>query len=65
MRSLARDIQFTLFIKFSLLFILWFVCFKGVGKPSMSTQQWLFGPTLQTHHVPSTTDGAPKHTVIN
>ena len=44
MRSLARDIKLTLLIKFSLLIILWFVCFKGVEKPSMSTQRLLLGP---------------------
>ena len=47
MRSLTRDIQITLFVKFSLLIILWFVCFKGVEKPSINTQQWLLSPNLQ------------------
>ena len=54
MRSLARDIKFTLFIKFSLLFILWLVCFKGVEKPSMNPQQWLLGPNLHANQAPST-----------
>ena len=43
MRSLARDIQLTLFIKFFLLFILWFVCFKNTEKPAITTQQWMLG----------------------
>ncbi len=46
MRSLARDIQLTLIIKFSLLIILWLVCFKHVEKPSMNRSQWLLGPTV-------------------
>ena len=52
MRSLSRDIKLTLLIKFSLLIILWLVCFKGVEKPSMSTQQWLLGSNLHTDKAP-------------
>ena len=52
MRSLARDIKFTLLIKFSLLVILWFICFKGVEKPSISTQQWLLGPSVHAEKAP-------------
>ena len=43
MRTLARDIKLTLLVKFSLLFILWLICFKDVVKPAIDTQQWLFG----------------------
>ncbi len=43
MKSLSRDVVLTLIIKLSLLFILWFVCFKGVEKPSKNAQQWLLG----------------------
>ena len=46
MKSLARDIRFTLIIKFTLLTILWFVCFKGVKKPAIDTQQWMLGSSL-------------------
>ena len=48
MRSLARDIQLTLFIKLSLLILLWFVCFKQTEKPEMNTQKWLLGSSLHT-----------------
>ena len=43
MRSLAGDIRVTLLIKFTLLIILWLICFKGVEKPSMNTKEWLLG----------------------
>lgn len=49
MRSLARDIRITLLIKFSLLIILWIICFKGVEKPSMNTQEWLLGTELNAY----------------
>jgi hypothetical protein len=49
MRSLARDIRITLLIKFSLLIILWIICFKGVEKPSMNTREWLLGTELNAH----------------
>lgn len=42
-KPLTRDILLTLIIKFSLLFILWAVCFKHVEKPHRTTEQWLFG----------------------
>ena len=54
MRSLARDIRLTLFIKFSLLILLWFVCFKQVEKPRLSSQAWLLGPSMHTHANPDT-----------
>ena len=43
MRSFARDIQITLLIKLTLLFILWFICFKNTKKPSIDTEQWMLG----------------------
>ncbi len=43
MRSFARDIQITLLIKLTLLFILWFICFKNTKKPSIDSEQWMLG----------------------
>lgn len=43
MKPLTRDISVTLIIKLSLLFALWFVCFRGVQKPVQSTRDWLLG----------------------
>ena len=57
MRTLARDIKLTLIIKFSLLIILWFICFKNVEKPSMNTQQWLFGTKLHANKPIEATHG--------
>lgn len=34
MKSLKRDITFTLILKLILLFLLWWVCFRGVEKPT-------------------------------
>ena len=50
MRSLARDIRITLLIKFTLLIILWLLCFKGVEKPSINTHEWLLGDRLHADH---------------
>ncbi|EHL30619.1 cytochrome oxidase putative small subunit CydP [Legionella drancourtii] len=46
-KPLTRDILLTLVIKFSLLFVLWTVCFKNVEKPNRNTEQWLFGTVQQ------------------
>jgi hypothetical protein len=43
MTPFRRDIMLTLFIKFSLLTLLWFFCVKGMKHPLASTQQWLLG----------------------
>lgn len=48
MRSLKRDIQLTLFIKFSLLILLWFVCFKSTERPEMNARKWLLGPSFSS-----------------
>ncbi len=56
MRSLAQDIRLTLFVKLLLLFVLWFVCFRGVQKPSLSTQQWLVGNLLHLNETPAIKD---------
>ncbi|USQ13438.1 hypothetical protein J2N86_12205 [Legionella lytica] len=44
-KPLTRDILLTLIVKFSLLFVLWAVCFKNVEKPNKNTEQWLLGST--------------------
>lgn len=55
MKQLSRDIQITLLIKLVLLIALWFFCFKGTKKNTISTQQWLFGSPIhmnieEVHH---------------
>ena len=50
-KPLTRDILLTLVIKFSLLFLLWSVCFKNVEKPQQTTEQWLLG-TVQPKDLP-------------
>ncbi|WP_454782014.1 cytochrome oxidase putative small subunit CydP [Legionella sp. WA2022007384] len=47
LKPLTRDILITLIIKFSLLILLWIICFKNVEKPHQSNEQWLLG-TIQT-----------------
>ncbi|CAM3068583.1 Uncharacterised protein [Legionella steigerwaltii] len=51
-KPLTRDILITLIIKFSLLILLWIICFKNVEKPHQSNEQWLLG-TVQTKEYPS------------
>lgn len=48
MKPLTRDILLTLSVKFLLLIVLWWVCFKDVEKSSKNTQQWLLGTSLQS-----------------
>jgi hypothetical protein len=43
MKPLTRDISITLIVKLLLLITLWWVCFKGVEKPSKDPRQWLLG----------------------
>ncbi|WP_176695244.1 cytochrome oxidase putative small subunit CydP [Legionella massiliensis] len=43
MKTLTRDICVTLIVKFSLFFMLWFICIKGVEKPAMDMKKWLLG----------------------
>lgn len=43
MKPLTRDITLTLFLKLSLLFALWWVCFKGVERPKLDKAQWMLG----------------------
>jgi len=46
MRTFARDIQITLLVKLTLLFILWFICFKNTKKPSIDSEQWMLGKNV-------------------
>lgn len=46
MKPLTRDITVTLLIKFTLLILLWIVCFKHIEKPVKNTEQWLLGTNL-------------------
>lgn len=48
---LARDILLTLIVKFSLLFVLWYVCVKGVEKPPADLHQWLLGVSSSSSQV--------------
>ncbi|MDF1678366.1 MAG: hypothetical protein P1U32_06700 [Legionellaceae bacterium] len=43
MASAARDIKRTLIFKLLLLFLLWFVCFRGAEKPVVDAPAWLLG----------------------
>lgn len=43
MKPLTRDISVTLIIKLTLLFVLWFVCFKGTHKPIQNASDWFLG----------------------
>jgi len=55
MKSLANDIRLTLIIKITLIFLLWFVCFKDAKKPVINPQQWFLG------HSEATTKIAPPN----
>ena len=47
LKPLTRDILLTLAIKFTLLILLWFFCFKNVEKPHKKPEQWLLGSVQQ------------------
>lgn len=51
MKPLTRDISVTLIIKLTLLFVLWFVCFKGGHKPMQNASDWLLGAHASSHAV--------------
>ncbi|MGL5741359.1 MAG: cytochrome oxidase putative small subunit CydP [Legionella sp.] len=51
LKPLTRDILVTLIIKFTLLILLWLICFKNTGKPYLNTEQWLLG-SVQKNNVP-------------
>ena len=43
MKKITKDILLTLMIKFFLLTMLWFFCFKGAEKNTVEMSQWLYG----------------------
>lgn len=43
MKPITRDIVVTLFVKLTLLFALWWVCFKDVHKPNITAVEWIMG----------------------
>lgn len=47
----GRDIRWTLLIKFSLFFLLWFFFIKGTKPPNLPRDQWLLGShkNIQMH----------------
>ncbi|MGC1182457.1 cytochrome oxidase putative small subunit CydP [Legionella sp.] len=47
-KPLTRDILLTLIIKFSLLFLLWSVCFKNIEKSNKNIEQQLLGTVQQS-----------------
>ena len=63
MRTFARDIQITLLIKLTLLFILWFICFKNTKKPSIDSEQWMLGKNFVASK--PINDINSKHNYIN
>lgn len=48
MKTISRDISLTLMIKLLMLFILWYVCFKGMHKPVNDVSRWLLGSNSGT-----------------
>lgn len=46
-KPLTRDILITLVVKFSLLILLWIICFKDVERSHQSNEQWLLGTSQQ------------------
>ena len=48
MKPLKKDICITLIFKIILTFALWYVCFNEIKAIPITTQQWLFGRTIQT-----------------
>ncbi|WP_165482428.1 cytochrome oxidase putative small subunit CydP [Legionella parisiensis] len=50
-KPLTRDILITLIIKFSLLILLWLICFKDVRRSHQSNEQWLLGTSQQKIHI--------------
>ncbi len=47
MKPLTRDITLTITIKIILLFLLWWVCVRGMHPVLSSNQEWLLGKQQQ------------------
>lgn len=48
MKTFTRDITITIIVKMILLFILWWVCVRGMHSVDSGTQEWLFGKKEQS-----------------
>lgn len=47
MKPFTRDITLTITIKLILLFLLWWVCVRGMHPVLTSSQEWLLGKSQQ------------------
>lgn len=47
MKPFTRDITLTIIVKMGLLFLLWWVCVKGMHPVLSSSQEWLLGKQAQ------------------
>lgn len=57
MKPITREISLTLLLKLTLLFLVWFYCFKGTHKPIKDTREWFLGDTpikTQLHKLKNT-----------
>lgn len=50
MKPFTRDITLTIVVKMILLFLLWWVCVRGIHPVRSSGQEWLLGNTEQPVH---------------
>ncbi|KTD04198.1 hypothetical protein Lgee_0228 [Legionella geestiana] len=48
MKPITRDILLTLLFKFTLLFVLWWVCFHDVERGHLTQTEWLLGSLVQS-----------------
>lgn len=48
MKPFTRDITLTITIKLILLFLLWWICVRGMHPVLKSSQEWLFGTNQQS-----------------
>ncbi|HHT9951909.1 TPA: cytochrome oxidase putative small subunit CydP [Legionella pneumophila] len=53
MKSLTRDIVFTLSFKMILLVLLWYFCVRGMHPDLSSNKEWLLGKEEQTVLTPN------------
>lgn len=48
MKAITRDIALTITIKLILLFLLWWVCVRGMHPVLSNSQEWLLGKVGQS-----------------
>ncbi len=48
MKPFARDITITITVKLLLLFLLWWICVRGMHPVLTSTQEWMLGKKVQS-----------------